>query len=64
MSVTHEKHGVFIRLKDIQQIHIGATVYEDKIAELDKGEGRGELVHRGGHLLSAPGLSPAGARPA
>lgn len=39
VSVTHEKYSVFIGLKDIQQVHVSTTVYEDKIVELRKGRG-------------------------
>lgn len=60
MTVTHEKHSLFIGLKDVQQIHVRATVYEDEVAELDKGEGHGEQARGAGRLPSAPGRRPAG----
>lgn len=65
MTVTHEKHSLFIGLKDVQQIHVRATVYEDEVAELDKGEGRSEQgrseqARGAGRLPSAPGRRPAG----
>lgn len=36
VGVTHKKYGIFIRLKDIQQVYVSSTVYEDKIPELEK----------------------------